>query len=321
MMENDPTERWQCMYAIAEAWRHANVQFRVVHGMDRKSQTIGRDVDVLIRRQEVKKASRKIVETASQWGFTKVIQRRSPWGIQQVVAVNPISHENLAVDLMHGARVWTNYFAYNVEPDSFWRLSSEADGPIVHSPALTFLKAIVRPILVGDNTRFLSTHRQDWPDSLGAAESELLVSMFGEREADRFSKLMSRGPSSFEGEGRKFRKTMIHRHLTRHPFRSLRGGSARIYVAAALRLFPFDLLVLCPPGNATIRAVSSRLQEHFFVVRTSRPREIMQLLRPVESTSEFRAQILEFPWVGRPVCICMPMLSACPSIGASVRGL
>lgn len=224
--------------SIAAGWERVAIDYVVVHGLHGYPDRLGRDLDVVLRSRDVDVAARQATELAFAAGFQRVRDRRLAWGVRQLVFVTrdePYVH--LALDLLYADRVWTNAWAYTGSVE--WVLSQPVShiGPFRSSPRATFLKAVVRPLLVGDLARFAHPEKAtEWPARLGADEDAVLEQLFCDSAAMSLREALSVGPADAATLGRRARRRHLIHHIGRHPLRSGRAVAARAFVAVGTRI-------------------------------------------------------------------------------------
>lgn len=180
----DETRRVALAEAIARAWNEYALSYAVVHGLEDYPARLGRDVDVLLRRQDVRPAVALAVETAREHGFETVLFRWSHWGLYQLAFLDPDASLALPLDLLCTARVWRAKWVRMVDKPLLDRLTAGdgQTGPFAVSNTGRFLKSLVRPLLCGDVSRIGPGLEWNPPVSVPPElDRRVLVGLLGER--------------------------------------------------------------------------------------------------------------------------------------------
>lgn len=165
MSERSPSERRRVALAeaIASSWAARSLRYAVVHGLERYPERIGRDLDVVLDRQDVRAAVEAAVACGREHGFGTPLHRWSHWGLYQLALLDPGSSTALALDLLCTSRVWRAKWVRVADGPLLDRIAAGDGqvGPFRVSTEGRFLKSCVRPLLCGDGSR-LGPGRE-WP--------------------------------------------------------------------------------------------------------------------------------------------------------------
>lgn len=141
---------------IAVEWNRQSIDYSVIHGLENYPENLGRDLDILIKLSDAKKAACIAINIANSEGFNEHIFRWSHWGLYQLALIDRNNGISLPIDLMCTTRVWQAKFInmFNkkdlekiIKPDSHV-------GPFASSVEGTFYKTCVRALICGDLRRF-----------------------------------------------------------------------------------------------------------------------------------------------------------------------
>jgi hypothetical protein len=157
MNERSPSEqrRVALAEATARSWSERWIPYAVVHGLERYPVRIGRDLDVAIAGESVRRAVETAVACGRDHGFGTVFFRWSHWGLYQLALVDPAESTALALDLLCTTDVWRAKVIQLVDRPQLDRITAGDDqlGPFRISEEGRFLKSCVRPLLCGDLSR------------------------------------------------------------------------------------------------------------------------------------------------------------------------
>jgi hypothetical protein len=140
----------------AGAFEREGIRYAVVHGTYGYPQSVGRDLDLVIAPEDVRRAVGVAVDTAAQCGYTHAISRWARWGVCQLALIREDEREGLPLDFLCTAVFWRSKWIEMMRPDHLLRLieGDSTIGPFRVSKEGTFLKACIRPLLCGDLSRF-----------------------------------------------------------------------------------------------------------------------------------------------------------------------
>lgn len=148
--------RKQLAEAVAVAWRDIGFHYAIVHGLHHYPERLGRDLDMVARREDVPRAFRTAVDVAAGYGFGDVLFRWSHWGLYQLALINRETCTSLPIDFMCTTDVWRAKWIDLVSQRKFDEMleTGESLGPFRISREGTFIKACIRPLVCGDLSRF-----------------------------------------------------------------------------------------------------------------------------------------------------------------------
>lgn len=260
---------------IADDWNSLNLDYVVAHGLEPYPQALGRDLDVVVPSESsAVQAARAAVRCVASAGWRSLLVRKSPWGLYQVVAVRLDcgTVTTLPIDLLYGDQLWTHLPVQAFTTRQILALPRKRTGPFVVSPDATFIKAIVRPLLIGDVDRFQEPRRlQEWPQQASASQQALLASLFGDRLGSRYVEDLNAGPEAFRQSWSSYRKALIKYELASHPLRSVQVLLGRANVLARRYLFQSGLRFgISGPHRlvaAAGRGAANNLESGFFTVK------------------------------------------------------
>ena len=224
---SDERRRVAAAEAIATAWGERGLRYAVVHGLEPYPAGLGRDLDVVMRRETVRPAVRLALALGREHGFDQALFRWSHWGLYQLALLDPAKSIALPIDLLCSTHVWRAKWVRLVDEPLLEGLVSGDGrvGPFVVSNEGRFLKSFVRPLLCGDFSRF--GRGGEWGPALSVpsrVDRRLLVDLLG---PDRVAALESdEGPHSLRPS---LAPPLQRRWIRAHPAGAVRSlGDAAI---------------------------------------------------------------------------------------------
>jgi hypothetical protein len=215
MNERSPSEqrRLALAEAIAWSWGERSIGYSVVHGLERYPLRIGRDLDVAIGRESVRRAVETAVACGRDHGFGTVFFRWSHWGLYQLALVDPAESTGLALDLLCTTDVWRAKLIRLVDRPQLDRITAGDDqlGPFRISEEGRFVKSCVRPLLCGDLSRVAAGREWSLPvTSPQPIEREQLEELLGREGASALASASSPGELAGSLQGLQRRWARLH---------------------------------------------------------------------------------------------------------------
>lgn len=132
---------------VAAAWNRAGITYAVAHGIDGYPATVGRDIDVLIRADQVAAGLTIAEHVLVAHGFT-VIHPPPLWGARLLASHNA-DWDSVWIEIHTLTQLsWRNVrLADTPHPSEHW-------GPFQVDPWVSFSKRILHPLLDGDTQRY-----------------------------------------------------------------------------------------------------------------------------------------------------------------------
>lgn len=211
-------KRIPLLRVIAEAWNRTGINYSVAHGIEDYPQAIGRDLDILIQANHVKKAidiSRKIFK---EHGLT-IVYPPPLWG-ERILAL--------------GNGDWSDFLEIHTMKKLSWRNVlftdcpnvSEEKGPFKIDPWVSFLKRVLMPLLAGDFQRF-----ERAPSQLKFRKGELSVAatrlqlFCGKNLSQKFiSEVKAKNLNEIKRLISEIKKSLFWRSFLRAPFSAIAIG-------------------------------------------------------------------------------------------------
>lgn len=269
------SRRTEAALAVAHAWRASRLEYRLVHGVTQDDPPeVGRDLDVVVRRRDTHTA----IEVARS-ALTKIdysyflVRHQRGWGVTQFIAwprdMDPSAV--LPIDLLHGDRVWTNLFAYSATVNRVLAEKPVSRLGFDFAPVYGWLKAVLRPLMVGDIARFTMkpTAAAEFTAPPPPHTGALLRELAGSAAARCVLLAVAGGdPSEAARAAKAFRRSLILRQALRHPLWSVRGLLARGWQVTFSRRTGPDVILELPEGLDP-SAITARLAGAFWKVQES----------------------------------------------------
>jgi hypothetical protein len=230
---------------LAESWNSAGIRYVVINGLYGYPSGIGRDVDLLIRREDVPRAIACAEAIQARLGWDSLLVRWSPFDTWQLFFLrkDPAQLSWLEVDpmlkktMVLGAASLLGEFGRTSElAVDYYR------GPFPVSKLGHYVKSQLRPILYGDLARFERKY------SLQEVEDKDIVryleGLLGRSMAARYCSATKAGVEGVYGLGKKLKWTINSRFVLRHPLRAIRNIIwSRIVRPIKLYLFTAGMVV------------------------------------------------------------------------------
>ena len=294
--------------AIATSWNDAGIPYAVVHGLERYPGGLGRDLDLVIRREHVPPASEIAVDQGRAHGFDTVLFRWSYWGLYQLALIDAGGRTSLPLDFLCTTGVWRAKWVRMVDETLLEHLvrSDGRIGPFRASCEGTFLKSCVRPLLCGDLSRF----GDEWPLPVAVPPvvgRERLLELVGPAGL-RLLGLPSL--SELESEFPERMRSMQRAWVTSHPFGALRSlmdavtGRALRHAANAADV----ILIESPRPDSVMRVLAAMVPE---------ARRMFIELKPAFAPSSGRARAWKSLLEWRPPPVSEFVVTAAVARGAS----
>jgi hypothetical protein len=251
----EPMSRMRLAEEIASAFAREGIQYAVAHGTYGYPQSIGRDLDLVIRREDARKAILVAVDTAAQCGYTKAFSRWSHWGLFQLSLIRDDEREAMPLDFMCTTSIWRAKWIELMRSDHLLRVI-EGDtmlGPFRVTEEGTFIKACLRALLCGDLRRF----GREFPMPVTIPEqirTQWLLELIGP-----YGMSLLASSSVEELKARYSLRRLQGRWVARHPLGALKSLAISIY--CRLQRAAFDaanvLVVETPRPDAVREAVEA----------------------------------------------------------------
>jgi hypothetical protein len=266
---------------LASAWGERNLACTVVHGLERYPERIGRDLDIVVRREDVRPAVESAVACGLEHGFETVLFRWSHWGLYQLALLDTHASTALALDFLCTTDVWRAKWVRMVDGPTLHRIAAGDGqiGPFTVSHYGRFLKSCVRPLLCGDLSRL--GQGREWPLPLTLPEEvdrddlEGLLSEQGAAALVGASSLVElRAVLSNDGGG--LQRSWVRSHpvaAVRSLGDATRGRILRRFLNPAAVVFvstPSPEVVLAAARDLTVEAKPMFLEVHAAVMPASR---------------------------------------------------
>jgi hypothetical protein len=224
VIEHSDQLRVRTAEAMAESLTSAGIRFVVINGLYGYPSGIGRDVDLLIRQEDVPRviACAKAVQTSLGWD--SLLVRWSPFDTWQLfflrkdavrlswLEVDPMLKDTMVL----GAASLLGEFGRTSElVVDYYR------GPFPVSKLGQYVKSQLRPILYGDVARFKRKY------ALEAVEDNEIVlylrSLLGISMSNRFCEATKAGVEGVSELGKELKWKVNSRFALRHPLRAIRN--------------------------------------------------------------------------------------------------
>jgi hypothetical protein len=207
-MHEGDREKIAILEGVADAWNRSQIEYAVCHGIEDYPRHAGRDLDVIVRRSQLRKAMLLAAEYLHDSGFV-VLAPPNPWGARWLFAFR----EGTAIEI----DLIPFLFRGPVLLVGRLRLTGRI-GPFKVDSWAGFAKRVVMPILGNALPRepfLLSSEEQ--------AARERCERLFGRKLARRlFSSLRARDERGLLELAARLRSSSAFRSLLGHPLRSAR---------------------------------------------------------------------------------------------------
>lgn len=210
--------------SLAESLNQAGIRYALINGLYGYPSGIGRDLDLLVRPEDVPCIIAKCEEIREQFGWDRLLVRWSPYGTWQLflirkddkqlswLEVDPMLKDTMVLGAAYLLDEWGKTSELGVD---YYR------GPFPVSKVGHYVKSQLRPILYGDLARF----RQRY--ALEAVEDSDIVrylqGLLGKSMADRFCRATKAGVDGVAGQGRRLKWAINSRFAMRHPLFAIRN--------------------------------------------------------------------------------------------------
>lgn len=175
--------------AVAAAWNRAGITYAVAHGIGGYPATVGRDLDVLVRADQVTAGLTIAERVLDLHGFT-VVRPPPLWGARLLAVHN--ADWDIAIEIHTLTQLsWRNVVLAD-EPRP-----CERRGPFQVDPWVSFSKRILHPLLGGDTRRY-AERPHEWALHSGEHDAVLpvLSSLCGAELAQRLYQALVVGDPS-----------------------------------------------------------------------------------------------------------------------------
>jgi len=210
--------------ALAESYNRAGIKYVLINGLYGYPSGIGRDLDILVRPEDVPSIIGKCEEIGKQVGWDRLLVRWSPYGTWQLFLIrkDPERLSWLEVDPMLKDTMVLGAACLLGE----WGKTSDlrvdyCRGPFPVSKVGHYVKSQLRPVLYGDLARFKGKY------ALEAVEDKDIVrylqSLLGKGMADRYCKATNTGVEGVTSLGNRLKWRINSRFALQHPFRAIRN--------------------------------------------------------------------------------------------------
>ncbi|MEM1989650.1 MAG: phosphotransferase [Candidatus Bathyarchaeia archaeon] len=138
--------RLELAEAIAEAWNHEEINYAVLHGLERYPESLGRDLDILVHADQTDQALKIVIELAKNKGWPVVISPPSLYG-KRIVAFADNYKTYIEIHTME--RLSWAVVSFADKPEPLYQI-----GPFKVDPWASFVKRILMVFLSGGKKRF-----------------------------------------------------------------------------------------------------------------------------------------------------------------------
>lgn len=136
-------ERRYLYEAVAEAWNDAQIRYVVMHGIERYPYYFGRDLDVLVAKDELNRALTIAAEIASRKGYL-VVWPHHVWG-KRIIAFRRVGLVDVSVEIHMLPRLQWRGCVLVQEPSPRVEV-----GPFLVDPWASWAKSVLMYILTGN---------------------------------------------------------------------------------------------------------------------------------------------------------------------------
>jgi len=210
--------------ALAESLNGTGVQYALINGLYGYPTGIGRDLDLLVRPQDVPIIIAKCEEAVERFGWDRLLVRWSPYGTWQLffirkdrarlswLEVDPMLKDTMVLGAAFLLGEWGR--ASDLGVDSY-------RGPFPVNKLGHYVKSQLRPVLYGDLARFERKY------ALEPVEDKDIVGylqgLLGKSMADRYCLATKKGVAGVTGLGKELKWTLNSRFALRHPLQAMRN--------------------------------------------------------------------------------------------------
>jgi hypothetical protein len=210
--------------ALAESLNHAGIHYVLINGLYGYPAGIGRDLDILVRPEDVPGIVERCEEVGAKLGWDRLLVRWSPYGTWQLylirkdadrlswLEVDPMLKDTMVLGAAYLLDEWGKASGFGVD---YYR------GPFPVSKLGHYVKSQLRPILYGDLARFKHKYALEVvndPDIV-----RYLQELLGPSMADQFCMATQSGVEGVTGLGKRLKWAINSRYLSRHPLRAMRN--------------------------------------------------------------------------------------------------
>jgi hypothetical protein len=207
---------------LAQAMNHAGIEYAVISGLEGYPHSVGRDLDVLIRREDTGKAVEMARIVSQSLGWDSILLHPSPYDLLHIFFLKrePEKLVWFEVDLMHERAMLMGATPLFPDFDRILRTTECVRGPFRTNKVSYYTKAQLRPICYGHLERF-EKYALDPVDD--AEIQEYLKELLGARCAQQLIAGARQGISGVRGMGSKLRWAMNLRYGLRNPVALVRN--------------------------------------------------------------------------------------------------
>lgn len=241
---------------IAEEWNARGIKYAVAHGVENYPSSLGRDLDVLINKEDVEEALKIVVEICKnhQWIYVKPPDL---WGKRLV---------------LFGRDLWKDSLEIHTLTKLSWRgvtLASEPQpttyiGPFKIDPWVSFLKGFLMILLAGQVERLSPDEiKKQWASVSNDNVLQFnLKHLFGEKLYHKILQEMSEGEvGSLKNLLPEMRRTLVVRFIKRRPLEFVQGFTVAFWRKLVQVFYPCGP-VICIVGESSVKsAVLERMKE------------------------------------------------------------
>lgn len=210
--------------ALAESLNHAGIRYVLINGLYGYPAGIGRDLDILVRAEDVPGIVDRAQEVSARLGWDSLMIRWSPYGTWQLylirkdadrlswLEVDPMLKDTMVLGAAYLLGEWGKTAGFDVD---YYR------GPFPVSKLGHYVKSQLRPILYGDLARFRHKYALD-----AVSDPEIiryLQALLGPQVAGQFCKATESGVEGVTGIGKRLKWAINSRFVVRHPLRAMRN--------------------------------------------------------------------------------------------------
>lgn len=209
--------------AFASAMRDAGIRFITMSGLYGYPDAVGRDLDLLIRRKDTRRAIAIAEQVRERFGWDKLLVRWLAYNVWEMFFIRKDADELcwLEIDLMHedaillgAAPLILNFEAMVDTVDSYC-------GPFPLNKIGYYIKAQLRPILYGDFKRFGTKYELEPVDDPDL--QEYLRRLMGQRTGDQFIAATHAGIDRLAKKRKSFKWAVNRTFALRHPLGVIRN--------------------------------------------------------------------------------------------------
>ena len=210
--------------ALAESLNHAGIHYVLINGLYGYPSGIGRDLDILVRPEDVPKIVTTCEQIGERHGWDRLLVRWSPYGTWQLylirrdpdrlswLEVDPMLKDTMVLGAAYLLEEWGKSRDFGVD---YYR------GPFPVSKLGHYVKSQLRPILYGDLARFKQKYALE-----AVADPDIvryLQGLLGTSMADQYCKATHSGVEGVFGMGKKLKWAINSRFMLQHPLRAFRN--------------------------------------------------------------------------------------------------